>query len=111
MVRQRFIQGTAPTEDEITVGGLEDFRQVTENKNPPDYATPWYLLGDLHDRNIIIDSKGLAHVIDCNVFLNTPDLGKGGEWIIPEVESDPAALEEIDAALKKAGEDAAAALG
>lgn len=99
LVSQPFIQGHQPDGDTVALEGLDQFREVTRYKVPPDYATPEILLGDLHDRNILVDEDGLAHVIDCNVFLNTPDMRRGGQWIIPELQYTPEGVERIGEAL------------
>lgn len=96
LVKQQFIQGKHPDVGEnVDLTGLEEFEPVTKLLVDPIYATKKYLLGDLHMRNIIVDKDGNAHVIDCNLFLNTPDQRKGGEWIIPEVQSDPKVQQSI----------------
>lgn len=96
LVSQPFIQGKAPEQEVIDIKGLEDFQPVSKYLVNPDYATPLYLLGDLHSRNIIIDEGGEPHVIDCNVFLNTPDKNRRGQWVIPPVRSDEKTLAQID---------------
>lgn len=99
LVSQPYIIGKAPEGETVVLEGLDDFQEVTQYKIPPDYATPEILLGDLHDRNILIDQGGNAHVIDCNVFLNTPDMRRGGRWLIPELQYTPAGVERISEAL------------
>lgn len=83
LVKQPFIKGDRPDDNMITVGAFDSFECENENDNNPDYVTPWYRLGDLHDRNIIRDRNGLDYIIDCNLFLNTPETG--GKWIVPEI--------------------------
>lgn len=99
LISQPYIIGKAPEGETVVLEGLDNFQEVTKYKIPPDYATPEILLGDLHDRNILIDQDGLAHVIDCNVFLNTPDMRRGGQWIIPELQYTPDGVERIGEAI------------
>lgn len=53
------------------------------------YKTPYYLLDDLHEENIIIDKEtGTPMIIDSDIRFNTPELGLGGKYRIPTVEFD-----------------------
>lgn len=99
LLRQPFIIGDHVDTPAVVIEAFKDFEDTGDNTVNPDFATERYLLGDLHDRNLIQDEWGNVHVIDCNLFLNTPHMGKGGRWIIPAVDSDPAAVEDIDALL------------
>lgn len=99
IVKQPFIKGERVDTPEVMIDALEAFEKVGEDNqnNNPFYGTPLYLLGDLHDRNLLKDSYGNIQVIDCNVFLNTPELGKGGEWIIPDLQYSEKNINELNA--------------
>lgn len=99
IVKQPFIIGKHVDEGLVSIGGLDDFRCVDESVPNPEYATDDILLGDLHDRNILIDICGNTQVIDCNLFLNTPDLGRGGKWVVPEIRYDEKTVRQIEQTL------------
>lgn len=96
LLRQPFIKGKPVQAPTAVIDAFKDFEDTGDNEINPDYATERYLLGDLHDRNIVQDRCGNIHVIDCNLFLNTPAMGKGGKWEIPAVSYDPDAVQAID---------------
>lgn len=100
LLRQPFIKGRKITEGYSAVEGLEQFTCLDPDSPNPDYITSKYILGDLHDRNVLVDENGQVQVIDCNVFLNTPSMGKAGEWVIPPMEWDGQAVMQIDAQLE-----------
>jgi len=97
IVEQPFIHGTHMDEGECSIPALEDFEPVPGREDNPMYATPHILVGDLHDRNVLRTPGGLPAVIDCNIYLNTPDLGMGGKWVIPPVS---AGYEQVNDVLK-----------
>lgn len=86
LIRQPFIQGKHVKQGSYDIEALSSFEPVPGGpKGSHEYSTKNYLIGDLHDRNVIVTPEGNLAVIDCNLFLNTPELGKGGEWVIPDV--------------------------
>lgn len=99
ILEQPFIQGTAMAEGYATIPAFDSFECVDEDSPNPFYATGKYLLGDIHDRNIIVTPEGRPQVIDCNLYLNTPERNMGGEWIIPEVEADMDKMQTLHSAL------------
>lgn len=100
LLKQPFIQGEHINPGEIEIDGLDDFECVDENAITFEFATPRYLLSDLHDENVIRSPEGRPMIIDCNLFLNTPELGKGGEWIIPEPDYSKENIPELVSELK-----------
>ena len=60
------------------------------------FFTDEYCLGDLHERNVLTaETDGQPYVVDCDVCLNTPELGYGGTHVVPAVESDEDIQQEI----------------
>lgn len=77
IVQQRFIEGVAISEKEITkyfIGLGFKF----DNPRNWTYSTPYIYLSDLHDENVIKSKSGLIYVLDCDIRLNTPELRLGG---------------------------------
>lgn len=101
IVKQPFIQGKHIEPGEIEIKGLDQFECVNPDSENPEYMTPYYLLGDLHDRNLIQDDFGNVQIIDCNLFLNTPELGRGGQWVIPQREYDEESILKMTATLAR----------
>ena len=99
VVIQRFVIGEHVVPGLVSIDSLDDFKCLDDSMDNPEYATEHILLGDLHDRNVLLTPEGRPAVIDCNLFLNTPELKKGGKWKIPQIESDEAAIEKMDGLL------------
>lgn len=81
--RQPFIRGEAPTPEEVRafITGL-GFRQVPGTDN--EYTDDDIYIGDLHTGNVLKDASGILHVFDNELRLNTPGLGYGGKYILPD---------------------------
>ncbi len=101
LVKQPFIIGNPIGTGSYAIDAFDTFDIVREDakKENPRYCTQHFVLGDLHDRNVIRDIHYIPRVIDCNLELNTPDLGLGGTWIVPDVKWTDKGLGEIDAFL------------
>ncbi len=92
---QPFVQacGQQPTPEEI-----EDFlKQMTRKAGTierytcamgSNYRTPYFLLDDFHDQNVIRGRNGRLKVIDSDIRFNTPGMNLGGKLVIPPVEKD-----------------------
>lgn len=102
LVRQQFIKGKHVKQGTYTIDALDTFEELPlpGKEHNPDYVTGNYLIGDLHDRNVLLTPEGNLAIIDCNVFLNTPDLGRKGTWEIPDVEYDEKDIPEIHRILR-----------
>ena len=94
LVLQPFIKGKHLDEGHTVIKEFDAFQCEDPQADNPDYTTPYYRLGDLHDRNVILDITGLPRIIDCNLSLNTPE--KGGQWIIPELSFTEENIQEIE---------------
>ena len=97
VVRQPFIEGGTISEDDLhfLAGKLGMFR-IERLIAGTEYCNDTIYLGDLHDENVLKDPFGYIHVIDCDARLNTPSLGLGGRWTVPEVDGSEASVAEID---------------
>ena len=85
VVKQPFIKGEYVQDETVHLDMLEDFRPDPDGLYAG-FVNDRYVLSDLHDRNILRSPDGNLFIIDCNVRLNTPEIGKGGKWEIPPVE-------------------------
>lgn len=98
IVRQPFIKGEYVEDKTVHLEVLEDFREDPDGIYAG-FVNDNYILGDLHDRNILRSEEGNLYVIDCNVWLNTPEVGKGGKWSIPDVEYSEEAIARMNSVL------------
>lgn len=98
VVRQPFIHGGYVEDACVHVDVLNDFRPDPDGAYAV-FCNDRYVLGDLHDRNVLRSPGGNLFVIDCNASLNTPSIGKGGTWVIPPVDYTIEAVREMDSLL------------
>ena len=77
IVEQPFIDGLPVDDVEIA---HYMFQMGFELKNPRNwtYATSEIYLSDMHDENVIRSLAGTIFVVDCDIRINTPELGQGG---------------------------------
>lgn len=88
-VRQPFIIGHAVSKDKVTELAAELGQKLIESAlSGNDYSSKYIYLADLNDENVIEDPEGNLHVIDCDIRLNTPQLGLGGQYHIIQLGSD-----------------------
>lgn len=100
VLRQPFVQGQY-VESELVADILsEDFRIVNDGRENK-LVTDELILGDLHDRNVLVSKNGNFFVIDCNTYLNTPEKNLGGKWNIPPLEADGYDVDLIEDALEQ----------
>ena len=100
IVEQPFIKGTVLQQESIDIAAFEDFDCDDKLSPNPYYYTDNYLLGDIHDRNVLV-ADGTPAVIDCNLFLNTPDRNMNGKWIIPTVQGNDSLMQSMHDTLSK----------
>ena len=118
LVKQQFFTGEAATKDELrrilnekdptaheaVTKNLKVFKKIGMSEifeNLAYYASDNYIVGDLHEGNVIISENGNLNVIDSNIFLNTPERGCGGKWVIKPVPQDMDAMREINSAMSR----------
>ena len=77
IVQQPFIHGSYLSDEEI-MAFVESLGFKLINPDNWTYATPDIYLSDMHDENIMKSPQGNIFVIDCDIRINTPDLGCGG---------------------------------
>lgn len=77
VVEQCFIQGGRATDEEIALYARQMGFALVNPRNWT-YATPAIYLSDLHDENVVRSPGGNLFVIDCDIRINTPELGCGG---------------------------------
>ena len=82
VVEQPFIQGFHISTDEIK-GYMEKsgFHKTSKDYGNT-YVTPYLYVSDLHDENVLKTSNGNLIVIDADVRWNTPELHRGGRFVI-----------------------------
>ena len=89
VVEQPYCAGTVVPEQErrnfMYAMGFEDAGQ--DYGMHLNYRNPYLYIGDLNDYNVIKGESGI-HVIDADCRLNTPTLGCGGSYIIPQPKLD-----------------------
>lgn len=101
IVNQPYVHGLcsnlADTARMVTDAG---FHVIDGVRVPYTFFTENYCLGDLHERNVLVNQEGERIVIDCDARLNTPELGYGGQWVIPDVHFSAKELEIINDTLE-----------
>ena len=86
IVKQPYVRGLC-THPKDTAKMVTDagFHVIDGVRIPYTFFTEEFCLGDLHERNVLTTECGEIQVIDCDVRLNTPELGYGGKYEIPSV--------------------------
>ena len=64
VVIQRFVIGEHVVPGLVSIDSLDDFKCLDDSMDNPEYATEHILLGDLHDRNVLLTPEGRPAVID-----------------------------------------------
>ncbi len=77
LISQPFIEGFPMSNPEIE-SFMEKLGFRLQNPRNWTYLTEDIYLSDIHDENILKTKNGTVFVIDCDIRLNTPELGKGG---------------------------------
>ena len=82
IVEQPFIQGGHISLDEIRrFMEMSGFKKSDKDRGNT-YTTDYLYVSDLHDENVIKTANGTLIVIDADVRWNTPELNRGGKWVI-----------------------------
>ncbi len=104
ITKQPFIKGEHLSKKEIDNHieklGFERNQYLVINDN--DFLSPFIALGDMHDENILRTPEYNFAVIDCDIRLNTPNLGYNGKWIIPDIENTNKETEQFDKLITRA---------
>lgn len=100
VVKQPFIKGKATGQREVAMTVTDaGFHMIDGVRVPFLFFTENLCLGDLHEGNVLTSPEGELMVIDCDIAMNTPEMGYGGEWVIPDLTYDDETVKKIDAAV------------
>lgn len=102
VVRQPYVQGKSISEAEIGahIEGL-GFKRLEDIIARTEYVNDIYFLGDMHDENAVLTPEGRVAMFDTDSRLNTPELGYGGKYIIPEVSYSEESVRKIDGIMRE----------
>lgn len=97
VVKQPFVQAGHLAESEIQryIENL-GFTKVKGLISTTEYTTDLYYIGDMHDENAVLTPDGHIALIDIDGRLNTPELGYGGKWTIPQISFTEESVNKID---------------
>ena len=101
IVRQPFVKGTAPTEEQIAQSMQERGLSVPAAGAGFFFASESndILVTDVHDNNAVLDKDGHVIVFDCEAMVNEIK-GFGGTYNIPELDYDPEAVLAIKGTIR-----------
>lgn len=86
---QPYIQGTPATKEQIEKHIEKVGQNISQYQlDGINFRNQFFLFDDLHQENVLIDNSGGIRVIDTDLKFNTPDLGMGGKFMIPDARLD-----------------------